>query len=659
MERKASGWITVSTCFIIFSSLGFQDASALSVSGSKQSCTNEGVPIGVEYIDKHKCYSCICKNGYVVCNNNSCPNTDGCHLLVAKSKDECCEKCQGCYFNGTYHASGTEWTDPESPCVVMRCEAGVVTQSNLQCYVPCDNPLPPAKGKCCSTCPDCRINGQIATDDRDVTSDDPCVKCRCSGGKMTCSKKACPVLQCVKDEQEPGECCPRCRGVKSHYQSSHFCVLAKKMYKEGDYKKIDRCTECNCINQTSICVRQSCPILNCTADMQKKRPDSCCYECMIPETFEWTTKCVINGNVYQNGQSWRLDACSSCKCNNGMPSCARTRCNVTEPCPYGTHLVHAKGDCCPKCQEKEGVCRAFGDPHYKSFDGKIFTFRGLGKYQLTSDCQNHTFSIRVTNDFSSTNRSSTLTKRVRIKYGKTRINLGQKYRIRLDGYSVSTPYKGSGVLIEKEQYHLVVTLSNDVKILWNGQSFLEVTVPTVFKSKLCGLCGNFNLNVQDDLKMRKGGVTKDVSQFGHSWCVGKDCTRMQKKSLQMRSCRGRSHERNSCELLKTSRTFNGCVSKLNYVKYHEACMMDMCDCPNDRCYCDSLMAYAQECQRLGVDVSGWHRNSHCVGSATTSLTPSVHHKHPKPKMPKYNKAAILKLQRLSNTKKKGQEPPIN
>ena len=50
-------------------------------------------------------------------------------------------------------------------------------------------------------------------EDREVTlSEDPCMKCQCSGKRLTCVKKACPVLQCPKKFQEtlPGECCPKC-----------------------------------------------------------------------------------------------------------------------------------------------------------------------------------------------------------------------------------------------------------------------------------------------------------------------------------------------------------------------------------------------------------------------------------------------------------------
>lgn len=55
-------------------------------------------------------------------------------------------------YKGQRYASGAEWTDPDSPCDTYKCVAGVVTESNIQCYTPCSNPLIPREGQCCSTC---------------------------------------------------------------------------------------------------------------------------------------------------------------------------------------------------------------------------------------------------------------------------------------------------------------------------------------------------------------------------------------------------------------------------------------------------------------------------------------------------------------------------
>ncbi|KAJ8972672.1 hypothetical protein NQ317_006392, partial [Molorchus minor] len=258
-----------------------------------------------------------------------------------------------------------------------------------------------------------------------------------------------------------------------------------------------------------------------------------------------------------DGQQWKLDSCKSCKCHRGMPSCAITRCNTT--CAAGTRLVNSTGECCPKCIE-----------------------------------------VKVAN----TNKLlSTSTKRVAVRYGDIRINLQQKSRVKYNGQRIRAPYKVEGKFrIEKIRDSIELFLQNGVKLFWNGKSFLEVSVPASYKNKLCGLCGNFNSNVQDDLKIKGGRLAtdKEILSFGTSWCIGKrsDCAK-KVKSLSKETCTNKHRtERNHCKYL-SSEPFAACESKLNYSKYDKACKIDMCNCPNGKCYCESLMAYARECQRLG------------------------------------------------------------
>lgn len=147
--------------------------------------------------------------------------------------------------------------------------------------------------------PECKINGQIATEDRDVTSDDPCLKCRCSMGRMTCSKKACPVLQCTEDRQyqPPGECCPRCTGTRTLMTVPSTCTLQNSLLRDGHTFNIDRCTNCTCSDETSVCRRYSCPILNCSPEMQVKVKGSCCKQCVMIE--EVRSQCSYKGQVYE------------------------------------------------------------------------------------------------------------------------------------------------------------------------------------------------------------------------------------------------------------------------------------------------------------------------------------------------------------------------
>lgn len=87
---------------------------------------------------------------------------------------------------------------------------------------------------------------------------------------------------------------------------------------------------------------------------------------------------------------------------------------------------------------------AFGDPHYKTFDGKIYTFKGTGKYQLIEDCHNHTFSIKVANYMAHKYMDSTITKRVAINFGDIRLNLQQRLRVKYNGHKISVPFRKEG-----------------------------------------------------------------------------------------------------------------------------------------------------------------------------------------------------------------------
>lgn len=251
----------------------------------------------------------------------------------------------------------------------------------------------------------------------------------------------------------------------------------------------------------------------------------------------------------------------------------------------------------------------FAGYHYKTFDGKIYGFRNIGKYQLVSDCFNHTFSVRITYTYQEKKHRLTF-KRILIKYNSIRINLKQKYKVKVNGKAITFPYKTNGkIRIVREHENIIMNFALGIQILWNGKGFLEVTVPTSYKTKLCGLCGNFNGNVQDDLKMKNGFIANDsqIVKFGSSWCVGKNCSR---NNISNKVCKP-SKAIGKCKYLKSEELFKGCNSKLNYSKYYKACIHDMCNCPNGRCYCDSLTAYAQECKRLGIKLQNWKKNSFC------------------------------------------------
>lgn len=57
------------------------------------------------------------------------------------------------------------------------------------------------------------------------------------------------------------------------------------------------------------------------------------------------------------------------------------------------------------------------------------------------------------------------------------------------------------------------------QVLWDGQSQVEVRVPSSYRGWTCGLCGNFNGFAQDDLQGPDGRLLPTEAAFGNSWKV--------------------------------------------------------------------------------------------------------------------------------------------
>ncbi|XKL67679.1 hypothetical protein PGB90_003170 [Kerria lacca] len=262
---------------------------------------------------------------------------------------------------------------------------------------------------------------------------------------------------------------------------------------------------------------------------------------------------------------------------------------------------------------EDGVCTVFGDPHYRTFDGKFFSFQGSCKYQLTGDCISQTFSIRVTNDGRST-KTSAWTKNVSVRMGSIKVNLGVRMRVKINGERISVPYENDFVKITKISDSVLLRTHLGVKVVWDGNSFLEVSVPTAYKGRLCGLCGNYNSEPRDDFTTRTGVVAMDATSFATSWQVGgrKACQRPEPH--RRLSCTHFPHRKmrdRLCKLLR-SETFSACHEKLKPDIYFKSCLVDMCECPSRKCYCESLTAYAHECQRLGILLSDWRKSTGCA-----------------------------------------------
>nr|KAF6469668.1 kielin cysteine rich BMP regulator [Molossus molossus] len=264
---------------------------------------------------------------------------------------------------------------------------------------------------------------------------------------------------------------------------------------------------------------------------------------------------------------------------------------------------------------------AFGDPHYRTFDGRLLHFQGSCSYVLAKDCRGADFSVHVTNN--DRGRSGVAwTQEVAVLLGEVAVRLLQGGGVTVDGRPVALPFLQEPLLyVERRGGTVILHAQPGLQVLWDGQSQVEVSVPGSYRGQICGLCGNFNGFAQDDLQGPEGLLLPTEAAFGNSWQVpegpgpGRPCS----KGREVDPCRAAGYrarrEANArCGVLKSS-PFSRCHTVVPPEPFFAACVYDLCACgPGslaDTCLCDALEAYASHCRQAGA-TPAWRGPTLCV-----------------------------------------------
>ncbi|XP_059149212.1 uncharacterized protein LOC131936280 [Physella acuta] len=236
-----------------------------------------------------------------------------------------------------------------------------------------------------------------------------------------------------------------------------------------------------------------------------------------------------------------------CTCKPGYKQTGKTTCeDINECASADLNECHADARCenldggyrciCNKGYRGDGFkcvpvgeCACFGDPHCISYDHRWLHFQGDCEYVMSQDgCeagQEPTFRVLVEN----WKRNNKLPghyswiKAVIVQIFDKVIRLEQNNVILVNGIAVKQYF---------DQHKLsVITFNNRVKlqtvigleVVWDGKDSIEITVPQNTSNDVCGLCGNYNGDPEDDwtqgpaCPQNTGKVTDNPFLFGTSW----------------------------------------------------------------------------------------------------------------------------------------------
>ncbi|XP_031969069.1 mucin-5AC-like [Corvus moneduloides] len=305
--------------------------------------------------------------------------------------------------------------------------------------------------------------------------------------------------------------------------------------------------------------------------------------CIAPEDCP----CIHNGNSYSPGESIRV-GCNTCTCRNRKWQCSE------EPCLE--------------------TCSVYGDGHYTTFDGKRFDFEGDCEYVLVQNycgqqaMNQGTFSV-ITENIPCGTTGTTCSKSIKVFLGNYELVLS-------DGHSdviQRTPGGKMPFQIRSMGIYLVVDTTVGLILMWDKKTSIFIKLSPSFQGHVCGLCGNYDGNGNNDFTTRSQSVVGNVLEFANSWKVSSSCPNANRTQDP---CTANPYRKawaqKQCSII-TSEVFAKCHSQVEPNEYYQACVDDACACDTGgdcECFCTAVAAYAQACNEMDICIS-WRTPSIC------------------------------------------------
>ncbi|KFO36873.1 Zonadhesin [Fukomys damarensis] len=230
--------------------------------------------------------------------------------------------------------------------------------------------------------------------------------------------------------------------------------------------------------------------------------------------------CIYGGKSYKPGEEWFSPNCTEhCCCWMG----GRMECQLSQ---CGTHTV---------CQLKNGqygchpygsaTCLVYRDPHYVTFDERHIGFTGKCTYILAQSCHNSTepfFRVTAKNEEQGQEGVSCLSK-VYVTLLETTVKLLRGRQTMVEGHRVTLPaVPAEGVFVGPSGRFVELQTEFGLRVRWDGEQQLFVTVSSTYAGKLCSFCGNYDGDGSNDNLKPDGNPARDDEELGYSWQVAED-----------------------------------------------------------------------------------------------------------------------------------------
>ncbi|KAG5273591.1 hypothetical protein AALO_G00153190 [Alosa alosa] len=393
--------------------------------------------------------------------------------------------------------------------------------------------------------------------------------------------------------------CSHARGTPPNWRTDRFCAITcpyNMVYLESGSPCMTTCTH---LESNSLCEEHNidgcfCPEGTVFDDLSKRG-------CIPKEQCQ-----CKHDRIYDNGEVLRTDT-EECACHEGRWSC--------------------------KSHARAGTCAVEEGSHVTTYDGKTYNYHGDCFYVLSKDCVDSKFSILGELAPCSSQDWDTCLKRVVLRLlgdKKNDIVIQANGKVQHNA-EVNLPYSNGDVTIfQPSSFHIILQTHFGLQLQIQLVPIMQlyISLDESFKTKTCGLCGNYNMVLSDDLRSPQGMVEGTAASFANSWKAQTSCadTPDRLEDPCSLSVDNENFAEHWCSLLKMKESnFSKCHSAVNPEIYYKRCKYASCTCDkSEECLCAVVSSYVRACATKGIFLLGWRDTvcnkytDHCPPTQTFS-----------------------------------------
>ncbi|XP_069778176.1 otogelin [Narcine bancroftii] len=261
------------------------------------------------------------------------------------------------------------------------------------------------------------------------------------------------------------------------------------------------------------------------------------------------------------------------------------------------------------------VCRTWGQYNYETFDGLYYYYPGKCTYTLVRECEQSQRSvlIQIHNDPACNSSPYSCQRSISLFFAYEGEIILQNHEVVHHGKSVHIPYNIGNLKFEKIAGYILVRHHHGFSLAWDGSSGVYIKMSIEYVGKVCGLCGNFNGNVYDDMYTSYGFLTEEIAVFANSWTEDIPNKKPCQFPPNNYPCSGQNQSVNE-KIRKL------CAVLLRYpftlCHYHVQPDLFMASCINDLCMfglgddvtlCGAMTEYARACAQANRPLNEWRQ----------------------------------------------------